>query len=203
MLLSKSLARRQSCSVSWLRHKKFYSYETAKNFKMIYFDTRKGKPLRCVWTHLRGQLLLCKNVILKQNCLRSTLFNRRIFCLEKCKSGKPNPIKGSPKKGDSPHGVGNVAKRQKRLPCKGSWLWAMRTDWGIKKPKYFLFKIYFLRKSLRVALTRPTSILREARRREKWTVKKQNQKPTAFEIAYLVIEAIIAISTLITAIKWW
>lgn len=110
---------------------------------------------------------------------------------------------GSPKKGDSPHGVGNVAKRQKRLPCKGSWLWAMRTDWGIKKPKYFLFKIYFLRKSLRVALTRPTSILREARRREKWTVKKQNQKPTAFEIAYLVIEAIIAISTLITAIKWW
>lgn len=127
---------------------------------------------------------------------------------------------GSPKKGDSPHSVGNVAKRQKRLPCKGSWLWAMRTDWGIKKPKYFLFKIYFLRKSLRVALrqptslykggkslrlalTRPTSILREARRREKWTVKKQNQKPTAFEIAYLVIEAIVALATLITAIKWW
>ena len=97
---------------------------------------------------------------------------------------------GSPKKGDSPHGVGNVAKRQKRLPCKGSWLWAMRTDWGIKKPKYFLFKIYFLRKSLRVALTRPTSlykggkslrlaltrptsILREARRREKWMVKSK------------------------------
>lgn len=34
-------------------------------------------------------------------------------------------------------------------------------------------------------------------------MKKQNQKPTAFEIAYLVIEAIVAISTLITAIKWW
>ena len=66
----------------------------------------------------------------------------------------------------------------------------MRTDWGIKKPKYFLFKIYFLRKSLRVtlrqptslykdgkslrlALTRPTSILREARRREKWMVKSK------------------------------
>ena len=27
-------------------------------------------------------------------------------------------------------------------------------------------------------------------------MKKQNQKPTAFEIAYLVIEAIVAISTL-------
>ena len=100
---------------------------------MIYFDTRKGKPLRCVWTHLRGQLLLCKNVVLKQNCLRNTQFNRRFFCLEICKSGKPNPIKGSPKKGDSPHGVGNVAKRQKRLPCKGSWLRTKWVDWGIKR----------------------------------------------------------------------
>lgn len=34
-------------------------------------------------------------------------------------------------------------------------------------------------------------------------MKKQNQKPTAFEFAYLVIEAIVAIATLITAIKWW
>lgn len=34
-------------------------------------------------------------------------------------------------------------------------------------------------------------------------MKKQNQKPTAFEIANLVIEAIVAIATLITAIKWW
>lgn len=34
-------------------------------------------------------------------------------------------------------------------------------------------------------------------------MKKQNQKPTAFEIAHLVIEAIVAIATLITAIKWW
>lgn len=34
-------------------------------------------------------------------------------------------------------------------------------------------------------------------------VKKQKQKPTAFEIAYLVIKAIVAIATLITAIKWW
>jgi hypothetical protein len=34
-------------------------------------------------------------------------------------------------------------------------------------------------------------------------MKKQNQKPTAFEISYLVIEAIVAIATFITAIKWW
>lgn len=34
-------------------------------------------------------------------------------------------------------------------------------------------------------------------------MKKQNQKPTAFDFAYLVIEAIVAIATFITAIKWW
>lgn len=34
-------------------------------------------------------------------------------------------------------------------------------------------------------------------------MKKQNQKPTTFEIANLVIEAIVALATLITAIKWW
>lgn len=34
-------------------------------------------------------------------------------------------------------------------------------------------------------------------------MKKQNKKPTAFEIAQLVIEAVVAIAALITAVKWW
>lgn len=29
------------------------------------------------------------------------------------------------------------------------------------------------------------------------------QKPTAFEVAELVIKGILALATLITAIKWW
>ena len=32
---------------------------------------------------------------------------------------------------------------------------------------------------------------------------KPNKKPTAFEIAELIIEAVAAIAALITAIKWW
>lgn len=34
-------------------------------------------------------------------------------------------------------------------------------------------------------------------------MKKQKEKPTAFEIAELIIKAIVAIAALITAIKWW
>lgn len=34
-------------------------------------------------------------------------------------------------------------------------------------------------------------------------MKGKNKKPTAFEIVELIIEAIVAISALITAIKWW
>lgn len=34
-------------------------------------------------------------------------------------------------------------------------------------------------------------------------MKDKNKKPTAFEIVELIIEAIVAISALITAIKWW
>ena len=33
--------------------------------------------------------------------------------------------------------------------------------------------------------------------------KKRKEKPTAFEIAELIIKAIVAIAALITAIKWW
>lgn len=33
--------------------------------------------------------------------------------------------------------------------------------------------------------------------------QKQKQKPTAFDIAKLIIEAVVAIAALITAIKWW
>lgn len=33
--------------------------------------------------------------------------------------------------------------------------------------------------------------------------KKRKQKPTAFEIAELIIKAVVAIAALITAIKWW
>lgn len=32
---------------------------------------------------------------------------------------------------------------------------------------------------------------------------KPNKKPTAFEIAELIIEAVAAIAALIAAIKWW
>lgn len=32
---------------------------------------------------------------------------------------------------------------------------------------------------------------------------KPNKKPTTFEIAELIIEAIVALTALITAIKWW
>ena len=33
--------------------------------------------------------------------------------------------------------------------------------------------------------------------------KPKKKKPTAFEIAKLIIEAIVAIAALISAIKWW
>ena len=33
--------------------------------------------------------------------------------------------------------------------------------------------------------------------------KKQNKKPTTYEVASLIIEALVAIAALITAIKWW
>lgn len=34
-------------------------------------------------------------------------------------------------------------------------------------------------------------------------MKKQKEKPTAFEIAELIIEAVVAIAALITVVKWW
>jgi len=34
-------------------------------------------------------------------------------------------------------------------------------------------------------------------------MKKRKNKPTTFEIADLIIKAIVAIAALITAIKWW
>ncbi len=34
-------------------------------------------------------------------------------------------------------------------------------------------------------------------------MKKKKKKPTAFEIATLIIEALVAIAALITAIRWW
>ena len=34
-------------------------------------------------------------------------------------------------------------------------------------------------------------------------MKKANKKPTAFEIAELVIKAVVAAAALITAIRWW
>ena len=33
--------------------------------------------------------------------------------------------------------------------------------------------------------------------------KKSNKKPTALEIAEIIIEALVAIAALITAIRWW
>lgn len=33
--------------------------------------------------------------------------------------------------------------------------------------------------------------------------QKRKEKPTAFEIAELIIKTIVAIAALITAIKWW
>lgn len=33
--------------------------------------------------------------------------------------------------------------------------------------------------------------------------KKPNKKPTTYEIIELVLEAIVALSALLTAIKWW
>lgn len=33
--------------------------------------------------------------------------------------------------------------------------------------------------------------------------KKKQKKPTAFMIAELIIEAIVAIAALISAVKWW
>lgn len=34
-------------------------------------------------------------------------------------------------------------------------------------------------------------------------MKKQKEKPTAIEVAGLIIEAVVAIAALITAIRWW
>lgn len=34
-------------------------------------------------------------------------------------------------------------------------------------------------------------------------MKKQNKKPTTFEIVQLIIEAVVAVAALISAIKWW
>ncbi len=34
-------------------------------------------------------------------------------------------------------------------------------------------------------------------------MKNQKEKPTTFQIATLIIEAVTALAALITAIKWW
>lgn len=34
-------------------------------------------------------------------------------------------------------------------------------------------------------------------------MKKKQKKPTTYEMAELIIEALIAVAALITAIKWW
>lgn len=34
-------------------------------------------------------------------------------------------------------------------------------------------------------------------------MSKENKKPTAYEIAELIIKAVVAAAALITAIKWW
>lgn len=34
-------------------------------------------------------------------------------------------------------------------------------------------------------------------------MKDHKEKPTAFDIAKLIIEAVVAVAALITAIKWW
>lgn len=34
-------------------------------------------------------------------------------------------------------------------------------------------------------------------------MKKPTEKPTPFEVAELIIKAVVAIAALITAIKWW
>lgn len=34
-------------------------------------------------------------------------------------------------------------------------------------------------------------------------MKNKSKKPTTFEIAELVIKAVVAVAALITAIKWW
>ena len=34
-------------------------------------------------------------------------------------------------------------------------------------------------------------------------MKDHKEKPTAFEIVKLIIEAVVAVAALITAIKWW
>lgn len=34
-------------------------------------------------------------------------------------------------------------------------------------------------------------------------MKEQKEKPTAFEIAELVIKAVAAVAAIISAIKWW
>ena len=34
-------------------------------------------------------------------------------------------------------------------------------------------------------------------------MKGKKEKPTTFEIAKLIIEAVVAVAALITAIKWW
>lgn len=34
-------------------------------------------------------------------------------------------------------------------------------------------------------------------------MKKKNKKPTTYEIIELIIEALVAIAALISAIKWW
>jgi len=43
--------------------------------------------------------------------------------------------------------------------------------------------------------------MKSRRRRCRKCVKKK--KPTTYEIVSLIIEAVIAVATLITAIKWW
>lgn len=34
-------------------------------------------------------------------------------------------------------------------------------------------------------------------------MKEPKRKPTAFQIAELIIEAVVAVAALITAIRWW
>lgn len=34
-------------------------------------------------------------------------------------------------------------------------------------------------------------------------MKQSNKKPTAIEIAEIIIKAVVALAALITAIKWW
>ncbi len=67
----------------------------------------------------------------------------------------------------------------------------------------FLLPQNFARDGVKLSRRAERTVLKKRSRKGSCINEKTKKKLTAYEIAELIIEAVVAISALITAIKWW